>query len=769
MNLSMVVRLVDQFTQPARKLRDGLRGLATGIRQGFSEAIVEGLSGTNIDRAMANAEAAVNRHRGRLVGAFGQALALAAPVLNLGQFETQLVSFGNTAGIFGEDLDAVGNRLRALGPDVNKTAGELLTALDYLVGKGLSPDQGIAALEAVGMTATATGSQIEDMAASGFAVLDNLKVPARDLQQAFDAMAMSGKSGGFELKGMAQYFPGLTAQAQALKMEGVPAVAELGAALQIAMKAAGDESEGANNLRNFLSKLSSPETVKRFADMGVDIEAEFQIASDRGVSVFEHMLEIIQEKTGGSTFRMGELFGDQQVLSFLTPMMDNLEEFKAIRDAALGADGVNAGDFGRVMETWEQKSKAAAIQIDNLISNSSVLLEIAKDLATQVASVVGQMNAFATANPEVARTIVLAAAGLMTMSIALRILAFTTAGARLGLLGVLNTFLRFDEAGKNVAVGWRALSTVGAGLGGAFGLVKAAAIAVTTALAGVTAPVWAAVAVVLAAGFAVWKFWDRISSFVSGMASGLGEVLSPAVEAIGGAVDTVLTKLGELLGLDAGQIEGFKTGISDAFEGAFAGVGTLIEGAKTAMQGFWDWLGSFFQQETLSEEQKGQMKEAGRKLILDMLAGAQAAAVDLLNWFASLPGLIAEKIGSIDFGAMIFGGGQTVPGVPGAPGAGPQPPSSGGWGWNPFGWGQPNPEAQQLGAASMNLPPLGAAPGLSSEVNQTINAEVIDKRPPVMNVTVNQTITANQSPRAAGESFANAISQANTGALHDGS
>lgn len=762
MNVSLIVRLVDQFTQPATKLRDGVRGFFSGLRDGFSEAITTGFTASKLDKAIDDAETKLNNARGRLLGAFGQAVSLAAPVLALGNFESQLVNFGNTAQLYGDDLTGVGDRLRALGPVVNKSASELLVALEYLVGKGLSPDEGMKALEAVGMTATATGSQIEDMAASGFSVLDNLKVPAEELQRAFDAMNQAGKSGGFELKGMAQYFPQLTASARSLGMEGVPAVAELGAALQIAMKGAGSESEAANNMQNFLSKLSSPETVKRFKDMGINVEAEFQKAADNNVSVFEHMLGVINEAADGNQFKMGELFGDQQVLNFLRPMMENLDEFKAIRDAALGADGINADDFGRVMQTWEQKAKSVTIALDNLLSNSSALLEIAKDLADSIRDVVTALNDFATANPEVARGVVMAMAGLMTLSIAARLVAFAFAGLRLSSLGVINAFLRFDEAGKNVALGWRLIAGLGSFLAGAFGLVKAAAVAVGGALAGVSAPVWLVVGVLAAAAFAIWKFWDRISSFVSGIAAGLGEVLGPAVASIGETISGLVTKLGELFGLDAEQMEGFKASISGAFEGAFSGIGSMIDGAKGLLGAFWDWLGGFFQQETLTDEQKGQMREAGRKLITDMWEGIRTAFAGVLEWFATLPQQIADAIGSIDIGALIqwpeppewlswlFGGGAGAPPPAGTGGGNDIPPAGGGGGdwWNPWSWGQ------------------------QPEVQATIAASVVDNRPPQVTVHAPITITGVTDPKLAGSmaagQLAGAVNQARNGAMHDG-
>lgn len=606
MDVSLIIRLIDQVTQPARKVGEALQGIgekAGQLQKGFAQAFQQGFSVENVDHAIAETERKFGEARSRLVGAIGMATALGAPIARMADFEERLTAFGNTAGIVGDGLASIEDELRALAPQVNRSAGELLTALEYLVGKGLSPDEGLAALRAVGRTATATGAEVEDMAASGFAVLDNLKVKAEDLQRAYDAMAASGKAGGFELRGMAQYFPQLTASAQALGMDGVDAVAELGAALQIAMKGAGDEATAANNMQNFLSKLSSPETVKRFADMGVDLQAEFATAADKGVSVFEHMLTRIQEITAGDQFKMGELFGDQQVLAFLRPMIANMEEFQRIRDAALNAGGVNDADFAKVMETAAASMKALSIQLDNMTASAGPLLDLFKRLLAATTGLVATFNDFASANPRLAGALVTTAGALLGASIAMRALNYVVAGFRLGILkNVVDLFLKFGANGANVARGWTALAW-------AFGLLKWAAAGVGTLLAGITAPAWAVIAALAAAGFALWKYWERVTAFVDGFTAPFVEALGPVVQRAIEIVDGFVTKVGELLGLDEAAIAGFKASIASMFD--FSG---WVESARAVLADFWTWLGSFFSQEKLGGEEQAAVYAAGQKL-----------------------------------------------------------------------------------------------------------------------------------------------------------
>jgi hypothetical protein len=111
-----------------------------------------------------------------------------------------------------------------------------------------------------------------------------------------DILAQSGKEGRFELKDMASAFPSLTAGASMLGMKGVPAVASLGAALQIAMKGAGDASEAANNLENFIQKVTSPLAVKNFKDtFGINLKNVLVDAAKQGKDPILEVLEVMNK------------------------------------------------------------------------------------------------------------------------------------------------------------------------------------------------------------------------------------------------------------------------------------------------------------------------------------------------------------------------------------------------------------------------------------------------------------------------------------------
>ena len=92
----------------------------------------------------------------------------------------------------------------------------------------------------------------------------------------------------------------------------------LGAALQVAMKGAGEASEAANNLENFIQKVTSPLAVKNFEEVfGVNLKQVLIDSAEQGLDPILEVVEIMKEASGGDMFRISEVFQDKQVLNFL--------------------------------------------------------------------------------------------------------------------------------------------------------------------------------------------------------------------------------------------------------------------------------------------------------------------------------------------------------------------------------------------------------------------------------------------------------------------
>jgi len=459
--VALAIMLDDKLSgAPARKVSDAIRGIgktASEVGKGLSSAFRTGFSVDNIDLALRRNEQKLVAARRRLVAALGMAATIAIPVRLAANFQDELIDFIKVSEIPIERMGEIEQRLMLASRNTGKSKSELLSAVATYVGKGMDFAAAFDALQATGRAATATKSEISDMSNSGFAVMDNMNVKARDLAAAFNAMAISGKEGSFELQAMSRKFPEVTAGARALKMEGVAGVASLAAALQIAMKSAGSEDQAATNFTNFLGKITAPDTVKKFAKMGVNIKKEMQKASDEGVDVLDHMLGVIADKTGGDAFKMGELFQDKQVLDFLKAIIPNLEEYRRIRDKALAGENVIDKDFGLEAMKANFAFKGLKNSIDGLLGSSGALLPVITDITNSLTGVVNGLTDWTIANPELTSVIVKTTAGLLAFGVASRVGAFAFYSLRGGVIKTIATFFKFNEAGKNVSIVARAL------------------------------------------------------------------------------------------------------------------------------------------------------------------------------------------------------------------------------------------------------------------------------------------------------------------------
>src|SRR5574344_167428 len=284
------------------------------------------------------------------------------------QLEHQLRELGNVGQLTNGQLADMDKRLGTLSKNTNQYRSEIAEGLNVLVASGTAPEKALEYMQVIGKTATAAGAEISDISKTAFALTDNLKVPVSELNRTMDILAQSGKEGRFELKDMAAAFPSLTAGASMLGMKGIPAVTQLGAALQVAMKGAGSAPEAANNLENFIQKVTSPLAVKNFQEnFGINLKDVLNNAAAQKKDVILEVLEVMQKASGGDIFKVSEVFQDKQVLSFIKPMLQNLNEYKRIKQSALSAEGIVDSDYNHMMETTVEQWKQLRINMKELV------------------------------------------------------------------------------------------------------------------------------------------------------------------------------------------------------------------------------------------------------------------------------------------------------------------------------------------------------------------------------------------------------------------
>lgn len=358
MALDVLVRLKDKLSGPLRGLRNQLRSLVD-----FARKI-------------------------SLLGAAIATISFMGPIQEAAAFQQKLLDIAQTADLSGKAafafVDEARSQYEALAIATGQLSDTIASGAGRMIAAGLDRSLIDATIKDIARAATGANAEFADMADVATSMMQTLKLPAGELNDSMGALIVSGKLGAFELKDMARYFPTLTSQVAKFGVKGREAINFLGSALQIARKGTADPAEAANNLKNFLSKISSPATIKNFKKLNVDIEAVMKDAATKGINPIEAVLQKITKLTGVSgqeiqgmlekakanglegadalasvreqltaikgAGALGEIFADQQVMDFLIPFLANVDEYKKIKQEVAAATGAVIDDaFGTQM------------------------------------------------------------------------------------------------------------------------------------------------------------------------------------------------------------------------------------------------------------------------------------------------------------------------------------------------------------------------------------------------------------------------------------
>lgn len=421
-----------------------------------------------LEQAIANNQA----QRAEIRGKIGSTVATAAiagatvgaAVKEAADFDYQLQLIGNTANMTKAEIADMRSGILRDSKLVGQSANDMQRGMGFLIAAGMDINTARAMLGQIGKTATATGGDIEDLAKAAFTLNDTLGIkPGAEMTAALDTLAQAGKEGNVELKEMAKQLPVLGAGFQSLKMGGREAAATMAAALEIARKGAADADEAANNMKNFIAKVMSPETLKKAKkNFGIDLYKIIQDAQTQGQNPFEASMQAIIKATKGDQKAIGELFGDMQVQNFLRPMIQQWDEYKRIKDKALKSDGVIEKDFALMMET----TKVKMMELANAAGRFGIALGAALSAASgngsfSLADKIDQVTEFINANKELVGTSIKVVGGLFAMRLGYLGLAY---GASLARGAFLVTQAAFAAAPAVLAGLGTALSVVATGL-----------------------------------------------------------------------------------------------------------------------------------------------------------------------------------------------------------------------------------------------------------------------------------------------------------------
>ncbi|UXT64228.1 phage tail tape measure protein [Agrobacterium tumefaciens] len=586
---SLVVRLIDQVTAPARVASKSLLGLNRAAGGNF---------GSRLNDAMARTNAALDRSRGALadaaIGLFAFKSALQAPIKSAMDFESAMAGIAKVSGFDDAGLAAYAKQLRNLANKEIPMAVTDLAALSAAAAQAGVPDEdlfdftrltaktavawemsGAQAGEALAKIRTALGLTNAQTAAYADAinyVSDSLATNAPELIDFTKRVAVQGEFFGFAKEqsvafGAAMISAGFNADVAATSFRNMGRALTKGASATKAQRGA-YETLGldAKKVAKAMQKDAVGTTMKVIEKLG---------------QLPEHMQASV----------MSGLFGDEAAA--LVPLLKNTELLRK----ALSLTADEQKYLNSVGKEFEKRAATSAYKLQRFKSQiADIGLTIGGALLpaiTQITEALGpallRFSEWSEAHPALIRNVVAATTAVVGFKVAVAGTRFMGLMGRGGALSMMA--LGYNTVGKAAIFAGRgiklmAFTPIVAGLGAArralVGFAASAAILGPDGATGIAIKglgkgvlsilnplnlvrrsafllrgalmftgVGAVIAGIAAAGTLIYNNWDGLVSFFQGVGQGFMAALEPVrpiMEPIAGFAERIYTAVSNMLG-----------------------------------------------------------------------------------------------------------------------------------------------------------------------------------------------------------------------------
>lgn len=357
---------------------DGLRKQGVEVRNLTKAYAAMGQAATKAE-LKAKGHMQLDAGKQRLKSSIGQAAAataaMAVPTKVSADFGAIIRDIAIKANIANKPEEAqMAKTIIGTSRDTGMARNQVAEVVNALVGAGMELDKALSYAPVAAKFAVGQGSDGGETARMINALGQNAKIsdPAV-MQKALEAIAYQGQAGSFEAADMARWFPELLAGMGKIGITGMDAVTQLGSMLQVQMKTAGGADEAANNLKNWMEKIGSGDTVKAYKDAGIDYQASMNTGLQNGKSTLESSFELAQKYIAATdpkkaaamaaatakisketdpekakamiaaleqALRTGDLFADMQVKGALTAFMQNKELYAQLKKDSASATGI---------------------------------------------------------------------------------------------------------------------------------------------------------------------------------------------------------------------------------------------------------------------------------------------------------------------------------------------------------------------------------------------------------------------------------------------
>lgn len=280
--------------------------------------------------------------------------------------EKALTRLGIQADVSDERVRQLANNLGHVSDDTGQFTSELIAGATQIVTLTGDFDLAARSASALGVAATATSSDMTDLAGVAASLGQNLGIAGLQMGEALDALTVQGKKGKVELKELASLLPTASAQFAMFGEKGMGAVTTLGAGLQVVATATGTASEAATAF-NALGKsyVANAKRIKKLS--GVDVFTKDKKSGKLIARDFAAITNSLRKsKIGGNQTKIIEALGSEEAFKAFNALSTKWGDFQGLIAAGLQGGGTIEADFkryvespaGRIERAWTRASNA---------------------------------------------------------------------------------------------------------------------------------------------------------------------------------------------------------------------------------------------------------------------------------------------------------------------------------------------------------------------------------------------------------------------------
>ncbi|TDK65975.1 phage tail tape measure protein [Sapientia aquatica] len=601
-----------------------------------------------------------------LIAGLTSVLSLVSAIRASVDFADQLRDIRINGQISVEQEAMIGNAITAQSTATYQDRDKLASGVNALTKDGGSAEENAAYIGLLGKTTTALRTTM-DQAAGAVITMRTMGVSGQvAMQESMDKLVHIGQQGVFSPSMLVSTFAELEETIKKSGITGENAVGELAAGLQIAEKTMGAESAKAG-LKGWLESMDSARVASSYANTGVDYAGSMATLQADGMSKYEASIElagsVLRDKLDktqqqklmagdkdGSVKRqieqlgLGEIFRDADTARFALSNYGQKDQAKALANAS---PEQSKGALDGIFDLRTESASEQIGQLGRTLSNlgktvGDVFLPAIAPIAGLLSAGIEKLIGFVDQHKGGVTAIAALTLGIVAFKAAS--LASSTA-LRSDLIPNLFKAKSIAASGFGSLGGTAAPAKQWAGMGDIMRRAGAAASGSLSAglkVAGTTMaqvgnifrlnPIGLMITGIAAAALLIYKYWEPIKAFFSGVMSGISEALAPVSAIFSdlfGDISTALAPIGELFS----SVINWVKELFGPTQYATEELAAFGQQGKSVGQ----WIGTAFKVLLSPVIGLGIVIKGAINLISDLWAGLKTGFNDLMSWFSSLP------------------------------------------------------------------------------------------------------------------------------------